>query len=373
MNARYAYIALNMVDGIGPVKVRAMIDALGAPEAILQATAADLMRVPGIGAQLAARIEAIEQTLDIAEEIKQAGRIGVRIVTFIDDDYPEPLKQIYDPPLALYLRGTFAASDRHAVAVVGSRRTTHYGRTVADRLSYQLAKVGMTVVSGLARGVDTAAHEGALKGGGRTGAVLGAAIDRLYPPENQELADRVAAQGFVVSEFPLGTEPGKTTFPMRNRIVSGLCMGVVVVEAGRGSGALITANQAMEQGRSVFAVPGRIDSPSSKGCHQLIQQGARLVDDIDDILEEFSYLIPPETKKRVESLDDGPTVSLTGVEQAIVRELWAGPKDIDALTRTIGLSVAEISTHAMALEMKRVARMRPGRMLELAPGIKSGS
>ena len=167
---------------------------------------------------------------------------------------------------------------------------------MADRLAYQLAKAGLVVVSGLARGIDTAAHEGALKGGGRTGAVIGSALDHLYPPENRTLSQKIEKSGYLMSEFPLGTEPGKTTFPMRNRIVSGICVGIIVVEAGRGSGALITANQAMEQGRIVFAVPGRIDAPTSRGCHDLLKLGARLVDGIDDVLEELEFLIPPDEK-----------------------------------------------------------------------------
>ena len=365
MNARESYIALNMMDGIGPVKVRALIDALGSPEAIFEASEADLRRVRGIGDELARRVRTGPETLDVAAELRRAERAGIRILTLLDDGYPALLKEIHDPPLALYIRGTLAPEDRHAVAIVGSRHITHYGRTVADRLAYQLAKVGFTVVSGLARGIDTAAHEGALKGGGRTLAVIGSALDRLYPPENRELAERIAGQGALLSEFHFGVEPSRTTFPTRNRIVSGLSGGVLVVEAGRGSGALITANQAMDQGRLVFAVPGRIDSPPSKGCHDLIRQGARLVDDIDDILDEFHYLIPPERHDQLRALDQRPEVRLSEPEQRLVKALWEGPQNVDALTRLTGLSVAEISMHAMTLEMKRVARMLPGRVLAL--------
>jgi DNA processing protein len=195
----------------------------------------------------------------------------------------------------------------------------------------------------------------------------------LYPPENRDLADRIAAQGAVISEFRFGMEPSRTTFPMRNRIVSGLCGGVLVVEAGRGSGALITANQAMEQGRIVFAVPGRIDSPPSKGCHDLLKQGARLVDDVDDILDEFRYLIPPERIEQAKALDQRPEVKLSEPEQSIVKALWEGPQNIDTLTRLTGLSIADISMHAMTLEMKRVARMLPGRVLALTDTVKPGS
>jgi DNA processing protein len=373
MDTRETYIALNMIDGIGPIKVRAMIDALGSPEAVFGASVEQLTRVDGVGTLLAERIAAAPAQLDVRGEVRRAERLGMRIVTFPDADYPAPLREIHDPPLALYLRGTLSPRDRHAVAVVGSRRTTHYGRMVADRLAYQLAKVGFTVISGLARGVDTAAHEGALNAGGRTGAVIGSALDRLYPPENAALADRIAGQGFVMSEFHLGVEPGRTTFPMRNRIVSGLSQGVVVVEAGRGSGALITCNQAMEQGRLVFAVPGRIDSPASKGCHDLIKQGARLVDDVDDILDELQYLIPPETAANARMLDNRPDVQLSEQEQAVVKALWAGPRDVDSLSRELGQSPANLGALLIGLEMKRVARMLPGRQVELSRHLQSGA
>ena len=370
MNPREAYIVLNMLEGVGPVKVRALIEALGSPEFIFNTPHKKLIRIQGIGAELARRILDAPTMLDCAAEVQKASRYGIRIVTHLDNEYPPNLKEIHDPPLVLYIRGSLCEQDRHAVAIVGSRRASHYGRVVADRLAYQLAKVGFTVVSGLARGVDTAAHEGSLKGGGRTLAVIGSALDRLYPPENAGLADRIAKQGALLSEFPLRTEPSRNTFPIRNRIVSGLCSGIVVVEAGRKSGALITANEAMEQGRLVFAVPGRIDTPTSKGCHDLLKQGARLVDDIDDILDEFQYLIRPEQKERVSSLDQRPEVKLSESEQALVKALWDGPQTVDALTRSTGLSIAEISMDTMTLEMKRVVRMLPGRVVELADGIK---
>lgn len=373
MDSREAYIALNMLDGIGPIKVRAMIDALGSPEAIFGASFEVLTRVDGIGPRLAERIAEAPDRLDLRAESRRAEKVGARIVTFLDDEYPAPLREIHDPPLALYVRGDLLPRDRHAVGVVGSRSATQYGRMVADRLAYQLGKVGFAVISGLARGVDTAAHQGAMNAGGRTGAVIGSALDRLYPPENAGLADRIAGHGFVMSEFHMGVEPGRTTFPMRNRIVSGLCQGVVVIEAGRGSGALITCNQAMEQGRLVFAVPGRIDSPASKGCHDLIKQGARLVDDVDDILDELQYLIPPENAARTRDLDRRPEVQLSTQEQAVVKALWAGPRDVDSLSRELGQSPAELGALLIGLEMKRVARMLPGRQVELSPHLQSGA
>jgi len=226
-------------------------------------------------------------------------------------------------------------------------------------------------VSGLARGIDTAAHRGALKGGGRTLAVLGGGIDCLYPPENAELARQIAGQGAVISEFPLGREPDKTTFPIRNRIVSGLSMGVLVVEAGLTSGAVITANQALDQGRSVFAVPGRIDSPASQGCHRLIKQGARLVEGVEDVLEEFSFLLPKDGRAREPQADSrtgdgrGPMPNLSDDEACLVRVLQEEEKlDIDSLTRLSGLKPAGVSAALIGLEMKRIVRMLPGRLVE---------
>ncbi|MFH0953452.1 MAG: DNA-processing protein DprA [Verrucomicrobiota bacterium] len=371
MNEREAYIALNMMESVGPVRVRAMATALGSLQAIFTAGVSELMAAEGIGPEVARSLASQRSAVDPGRELKKAESLGFRVLTPADAEYPEPLRAIHGPPLALYVRGALDPHDRHAVAVVGTRHATHYGLTVADRLGYQLAKVGFAVVSGLARGIDTAAHKGALKGGGRTLAVLGSGLDCVYPPENQGLADEIAEHGAVLSEFPLGTEPDRVTFPVRNRIVSGLSMGVVVVEAGLGSGALHTADDALEQGRAVFAVPGRIDTAASKGTHRLIKNGARLVDDVDDILQEFEFLIPPE-KRKAAVLDARPAVQLSGDEQAVVRALWEGALDVDALTRKVSMKTASVSSLLIGLEMKRVVRMLPGRMVELAEGIRNG-
>ncbi len=370
MTSREAYIALNMIDQLGPVRVRALVEACGAPEAVFQAGYDDLVRVKGIGAELARGIVTRRGQADPAAEEKKAARLGARIVAFPDDDYPELLKQIHDPPLALYVLGTLEKKDRHAIALVGTRRATHYGLSVADRLAYQLARCGLVVVSGLARGIDTAAHRGALKGGGRTLAVLGSALDTLYPPENAELARQIAAQGAVLSEYTLGREADRTTFPYRNRVISGLSLGTVIVEADVGSGALMTADAALEQGRSVFAVPGRIDSAASRGAHRLIKAGARLLDDVDDVLQEFEMLIPPEHRQKADALDPRPRVQLSPDEQAVVRALYAEPLDVDTLARRAGLASATLNALLLGLEMKRVVRMLPGRVVALAEGLK---
>ena len=366
MTEREAYIALNLIDQLGPVRVRALVAALGSAPAIFEAGVDDLRRAEGVGAELARKIVEQRDACDPAAEIAKAERCGARIVAFCDPDYPEPLRTIHDPPLALYIQGEYRPADRRAVALVGTRRCTHYGRAVADRLAFQLGQAGFTVVSGLARGIDVAAHEGALKGGGRTLAVLGGALDRLYPPECAPLAERIAAgRGAVISEYTMGREPDRTTFPYRNRVVSGLSMGVVVVEADTQSGAMITANQALEQGRAVFAVPGRLDSSASRGPHRLIKNGARLVEDVADIFEEFEYLIPPDRPTRQTAAPTPMPFSFNAEETAVVEALAEGPLDVDSLARRAGLPAARLAALLIGLEMKRVVRMLPGRLAEL--------
>ena len=370
MTPREAYIALNMIDGIGPVRVRALVEALGSPAGVFTASHEDLICVKGIGSELAQGIIAQREQLDPAAEEAKAAKLDARLVTFVDNDYPELLKQIHDPPLALYVQGTLEKKDKQAVAVVGTRRATHYGLSVADRLGYQLAKCGLVVVSGLARGIDSAAHQGALKGGGRTIAVLGSALDMLYPPENADLARKIAKQGAVISEYTLGREADRTTFPYRNRVISGLSMGTVIVEADTKSGAMMTADAALDQGRSVFAVPGRIDQPGAHGPHRLIRNGARLVEDIDDILQEFEMLLPTDPLKKAAALDSLPRVQLSAEEQAVIKALFEDPLDVDSLARRANLPMPKLNAMLLGLEMKRVIRMLPGRMVALADGVR---
>jgi DNA processing protein len=258
--------------------------------------------------------------------------------------------------------GGLEQRDRHAVAVVGTRRPSLYGREAAGRLSHGAAAAGLVIVSGLAAGIDTAAHVGALKAGGRTLAVLGSALDCIYPAANAGLARDIVQHGAVLSELPLGRQPDKTTFPMRNRIVSGLSMGVLVVEAGMKSGAMITANQALEQGRAVFAVPGRIDSSRSAGCHELIKSGARLVTGVDDVLAEFEFLLPRATRARTAAAAGAYHISAE--EERLLGVLEDGGKDVDSLIRLTGLRASSVSAMLIGLEMKKMVRMLPGRMVE---------
>lgn len=372
MTSREAYISLNQIEGIGPVRVRALCEALGSPEAVLAASGVALSGVRGIGPKVAENIVSQRGGLDAGREESAAAKMGARLVTPVDADYPEPLKNIYDPPLCLYVRGTLEKKDAQALAIVGTRRTSHYGTAQADRLAYQVSKAGFVVISGLARGIDTVAHKSALKAGGRTLAVLGGALDKLYPPENRELAEEIVAHGALISEFPLGRMPDRTTFPYRNRIVSGLSKGVLVVEAGLDSGAMNTADHALEQGRSVLAVPGRVDMDGARGPHRLIQNGARLVEDLSDILKEFEFLFPPDEQARlVRQQDARQRLTLLPAEETIVRALWTEPEmDVDVLIRVTGLSSAQLMTLSMQLEMKRVIRRLPGRRLALMDEIR---
>lgn len=365
MDDRLAYIALNMMEDVGPVGVRAMSEHLGSLPAIFDASERDLTAADGIGPTAARRILEQRDHLDPGREIARAEKLDAHIVTPVDSEYPEALRNIYDPPLALTVRGTLVSRDQHSIAVVGTRSPTHYGREVAGSLSQQIVRAGFAVNSGLARGVDTAAHRGALLAGGRTIAVLGGGLDCLYPRENAALADEIAQSGAVMTELPLGRKPDKTTFPMRNRIVSGMSKGIIVIEAGVKSGALITARQALEQGRSVFAVPGRIDNPSTRGCHQLIKEGARLVESVDDVLEEFEFLMPVH---RMASEPVIPELSLdddrfSDDERAVMAALTEGETDVDNIIRLSGMAAARVNVLLLGLEMKRALKLLPGRLV----------
>lgn len=373
MNEREAYIVLNMMEDIGPVGVRALISKLGSPQAILEADTEKLLEAAGIGSVTAQSIIRQRGNICPVDELKRAAEIGAEILTPADSGYPADLARIHDPPLALYVLGKLLPDDRRAIGVVGSRHTTFYGRETAESMAYQLVHAGFTVVSGLARGIDTAAHRGALKAKGRTLAVLGGGLDCVYPPENKQLAEDISRSGAVLSEFPIGRKPDKTTFPIRNRIISGLSMGVVVVEAGLASGALITANQALDQGRCVFAVPGRIDSPLSKGAHMLIKNGARLAESVEDILQEFEFLIPRPNTAKKSSAATAPVMPLDQDEEKIVQSLADGERNADEVIRATGIGANRIGSILLGLEMKRVVRLEPGRIIHLVRKTTTGS
>jgi len=363
MDPREAFIALNMIEGVGPVRARTLLEHFGDAPKILATSKSELLRVRNIGEETAAAIAGWEKSTDLAGELKRIADFGCHILIQSDDSYPESLRQIYDPPLVLYVKGELSVKDKNAVAMVGSRQTTHYGIETARKLAYQLAYVGVTVVSGGARGIDTAAHQGALSAKGRTIAVLGTGINLIFPGENAELFERVAANGAVITQFPFNRPADKQSFPIRNRIVAGMTLGTVVVEASLSSGALITANFATEYGRQVFAVPGRIDSPRSKGCHDLIKKGAKLCEGVEDILSEFEYLFPASNRPPSPN-ETGvlPAMELSENEKLVYDSLGNEELAIDEVIRKCGLPSSAVSVALFSLEMKRLVKQLPGKM-----------
>ncbi len=363
MESREALVALNLIDGVGPVRVRQLLEHFGEASAILGASRQDLLRVRGIGEDTANAIAGWEKSVDLAAELKRVEDFGCRSVIQTDAEYPDLLRQIYDPPVVLYVKGNLLVKDKNSVAMVGSRMTTHYGIEIARKLAYQLAYLGVTVVSGGARGIDSAAHQGALSAKGRTIAVLGTGINLVTPPENAKLFEQITANGALVTQFPFNRPGDKQSFPIRNRIVAGMTLGTVVVEANLTSGALITANFATEYGRQVFAVPGRIDSPRSKGCHDLIKKGAKLCEGAEDILSEFEYLFPASNRPPTAS-ETGvlPALELSANEQAVFDALNHEEVGIDDVIRKSGLPSSAVSVALLSLEMKRLVRQLPGKV-----------
>ena len=292
--------------------------------------------------------------------------MNTRIISINDAEYPAGLKNIFDPPREIFVRGNILAEDDNAVAIVGTRTPTHYGLKQCEKLSYDLAIRGITIVSGMARGIDSAAHRGAIKAGGRTIAVLGSGFNYIYPPENKRLSEEIANSSAVISEFPPDTRPYKNNFPKRNRIISGMSKGVLVIEAAVRSGSLITANFALEEGREVFALPGRVDSEKSVGTNQLIKEGAKLVESFEDILEELKRVIkireitenPARQARRQEP--SGAALSIGPDEKAVFDILNDEPMPIDEISQNLKLSPADISKILLGLELKRLVKVLPG-------------
>jgi DNA processing protein len=366
METLEALVALNLISGVGPIRIRHLLDHFGGdPAAVLSASQGELDRVPGIGGQLSSCIAGWQSGVDLSGELRRIQETGVTVLGFTDAEYPALLKQIYDPPPVLYVKGRLTAEDGQGVAVVGSRLTTSYGMEVARKLGYQLAYTGVSVISGGARGADTAAHQGALSAQGRTIAVLGTGIDRVYPSENGDLFERIAERGALMTQFPFGRSADRGTFPARNRIVAGMSLGTVVIEASLSSGALITANLANDYGRQVFAVPGRIDSPRSKGCHDLIKKGAKLCEGIEDVLSEFEYRFPASNRPELASgQQEFPSITLTASEQAVWDALGRETLEVDPIIRGSGLPPSAVQVALFSLELKRLVRQLPGRRFE---------
>ncbi|HSD51033.1 MAG TPA: DNA-processing protein DprA, partial [Candidatus Methylomirabilis sp.] len=328
---------------------------------VWEASVPALRTVPGIGPAVAQTLRRFPRGKALQEDQARVTRAGIRVIVWGDPDYPRRLQEIPSAPPILYLRGTLAPGDDAAVAIVGARRATAYGEMVARELAAELARRGLCIVSGLARGIDAAAHRGALDAGGRTLAILGSGLDQIYPAEHKGLAGEVVAHGAMLSEFPLGTPPARLNFPRRNRIISGLSLGVVVAEAGVDSGALITAHHALEQGREVFAVPGRVHARYSEGCNRLIKAGAKLVETWEDVLSELVPQVRPSRPRQAVE----PPPSLIPAEQQVYDILGGGPLHIDALiVRAGNLPGGRVASALVGLEMKGLVRQLTGKVFE---------
>ncbi len=353
-------LRLALLPGVGPRLRKALLDAFGTPTAMFDATGARLRGVPGIGRKLSETILQAREQVPVAETLELCQQHGLTLLTDADDSYPRLLRETYDPPGVLFLRGELSPRDAVSVAIVGTRHATQYGLRMAERLGAGLARAGFTVVSGLARGIDAAAHQGALEAGGRTLAILGSGVLNIYPPEHKQLAGRVAQSGAVISEYHPRATPIPGVFPQRNRIISALSLGTVVVEGALGSGALITARHAMEQGREVFAVPGQADNPVAQGCHRLIRDGARLVETVQDILDELGPLVEPSVQPTGEVVRHPAELLLNAQEQQVLQAIDGTATSVDTVITKSGLPVHQVLATLSVLEMRRLIRRGSG-------------
>lgn len=360
MSPLEAQVALNMLPGIGPIRCRRLMRHFGCAQATLKADRKSLLEVEGIGPELARTLTRWQDHADPVEEITTARAMGIQLITPQDAAYPPLLKEAYDAPLLLYCWGEIEADDHSAIGVVGSRRCSHYGLHTTRKLSYQLASGGQTIVSGLARGIDTAAHEAAIAAGGRTIAVIGSGLEHLYPAENEALAERIAAgHGAVISEYPLQTRPDKGTFPMRNRIIAAWSQALLVVECPDKSGALISANLAAEYGRPVFVVPGAIDNNNFTGSHRLIRDGATLVTDGAHVLEDLGGLRLPATD--LGGLQSPPSrTSLDSDQTRILERIGNGRMSADELIEASGMPAPAVTRCLAMLEIHGLIQSLPG-------------
>ena len=367
------WLRLIRADEVGPVTFGKLLERFGSVDAALGASVSQLMKVEGIGSVIAERIAASRDKFDACAEVELAGKLGVWIVHMEDPRYPPVLKQIYDPPPVLYIKGTLSREHNLGVAIVGSRRCSLYGQEQASRLAHLLAAAGFTIISGMARGIDTAAHTGALAAEGRTLAVQGCGLARIFPPENAKLFELISASGACISELPLQTEPLAENFPPRNRIIAGLSLGTIIIEAGLRSGALITAKAALESNREVMAVPGKIDSPLSQGSHYLIKQGAKLIESVEDVMEalgyigeqlkEYAALTANEATERVEApLFETAKLNLKGNEKTIYDTLGKEPLHIDQVIADTNLPAGTVNAAVVSLRLKGLIKQLPGNL-----------
>lgn len=347
-------LALNALPHVGPVMLRRLMDAFDNDAvAILSGKKDRLLSVKGAGQRIVDTIGSWETKFDLAKEERSMHKSQTQFYAQDAAEYPSSLKELYDSPIGLYWKGNYVV-DRPCVAIVGTRRATLYGRSVAKRFASELARMGFCIVSGMARGIDTAAHEGALEVGGKTVAVLGCGIDIIYPPENLDLYKQISGEGAVVSEFPFACRADRHTFPMRNRVVTGMSEAVIVIESAAAGGSMITARFAGEQGRALFAVPGRIDQSSSEGCHQLLRDGATLVTSVDDILEELRYTRPQVRELDFSEPAESPQLNLSAEEQIVYASFEGGERvSIDEVSERLSQPASQVSAILMGLELKR--------------------
>ncbi|MEW4564522.1 DNA-processing protein DprA [Bremerella sp. JC770] len=348
-----AALRLALSSGIGPAKVQALQTYFGSLSAALAATSSQLQAVSGIGPKVAKTIVSAGQ-LDVQCELEHCHDFGIQILTRSSDGFPELLREIADPPTLLFVKGEILPCDELAVAIVGTRHATHYGRQQAERFGYELAKAGFTIASGLARGIDAAAHRGALKAKGRTIAFLGGGVSKIYPPEHADLAEEVSHSGAIVSESAPLVSPIAGAFPQRNRLITGMSLGVVIIEAAARSGALISARMAMEQNREVFAVPGQIDNPVARGVNSLIRDGATLVQSVDDVIEQLGPLRQPLQVSQQQTVIQPAELQLNDQEQQVLQHIDLAPMSLDALVARSKLPVHRVLSTLSILEMKRL-------------------
>ena len=353
-------LLLSMVPGVGPLIRRELIDRFGSAQAVLEAAPSELREVPRLGPKLCRAISTATQEIDVQSEIDRCRDHDIRLLSPGQDGFPAALREITDPPGVLYARGQLLPQDDLAIAIVGTRHATNYGREQARRLAASLSRAGVTIVSGMARGIDTEAHRATLEVNGRTLAVLGSGLLSIYPSENKDLAAEISQNGAVLSECSTQAKPMRGSFPRRNRIVTGLCQGVIVIEAGDRSGALISARLASEQGREVFAVPGRVDSRTSRGCHQLIRDGAKLVETADDVLEELGPLFQSSTDAEGREVHHPAELQLNEQERAVLEAIRSDPTTVDEVIEGCGLPIHRVLSTISVLEMRRLVRRLSG-------------
>lgn len=355
-------LRLAMIPGIGANRLRALVSHFGSPSIVLNASPLELIKVEGIEKKLASTIAHHPNNGETAEyQLSLLNKVNGHIVTLWDDEYPEYLRRIYDPPPLLFIRGALLPADKFSIAIVGTRKPTAYGKLLAERFAHELAEKGLTIISGLARGIDTIAHHSALKANGRTIAIIGSSIDIIYPPENKKLVEKIEMNesGAVVSEFFMGTKPDPGNFPRRNRIISGMSLGTLLVETAEDGGAMITASTALDQNRELFCIPGNITEKYSAGTNKLIRDGhAKLVQNIDDILTELEPVLRPILKTTAPK----PEVQLTAFEQKIFDILSANPIHIDAIAEQTQFSTSDTLVNLLSLEFKGVIKQLPGKL-----------